>query len=313
MKIPPPMHSTAAAIFAHYEAQADDGLRAHLGGSEIGGECERAIWYSFRWVARSKFDGRTLRLFETGKREEARVHANLRAIGCRMSGLKKQIRVTAVGGHAGGSLDGIVKRLPEAPKTPHLLEVKTHSAKSFADLCKKGVKDSKPQHYAQMAFYCGLAGLTRWLYFAVNKDTDELHIERGEFDRAEFDRLMERASRVVTAAEPPARLNDDKDYFVCKMCRFAPLCHGEALPLVNCRTCLHSTASEGPPAPGMWHCAHYGQWMDAVEQSAECPSHRYIPALLANIAEPIDADAEKNIVFYRRKDGSEFANDRAGI
>lgn len=316
-KIPPPLHSTVAAILKAYEDEQGDGLRAHLGGSEIGGECERATWYSFRWVARSRFDGRTLRLFETGKREEARVHANLRAIGCRVEGLRKQITVSAVGGHAGGSLDGRVRNLPEAPKTPHLLEIKTHNAKSFADLAKKGVKESKPAHYAQMQWYAGLAGLTRWLYFAACKDDDQIHVERGEFDRAEFDRLLAKAERVVTAAEPPAKLSDDPEFYVCKMCRFRGVCHGAEAPLVNCRTCLHSTASLGPPSPGFWHCGwdgfHWGNWLDVHAQSKGCPDHRYIPALLANIGEPIDADEAANTVTYRRNDGTEFVNDRAGL
>lgn len=305
------MHSTAAAIYKAYEDAQGDGLRAHLGGSEIGGECERACWYAFRWVATNRFDGRLLRLFETGKREEARVHSNLRKIGCRVTGLRKQITVSAVGGHAGGSLDGIVKRLPEAPKTPHLLEVKTHGAKSFADLAKKGVRESKPAHYAQMQWYCGLSGLTRWLYFAVNKDSDELHIERGEFDKEAFATLMIRAIRVVEAAEPPAKLSDDPEFYVCKMCRFRGVCHGQAVPLVNCRTCLHSTADA---SDGNWKCARWNHIrMPEQPQKIGCPEHRYIPALLANIGEAVDADEAANTVTYRRKDGSEFVNDRAGL
>lgn len=311
--IPPPLHSAAAAIFAAYEAKQDDGLRAHHGCSETGAECERAAWYSFRWVAASRFDGRLLRLFETGKREEARVFQNLRAIGCKVEGQRKQIRVSFLGGHGGGSLDGIVRRLPEAPKTKHVLEIKTHGAKSFADLGKKGVKDAKPQHWAQMQMYCGLAGLTRWLYFAVNKDTDELHIERGEFDREAFEALMARAERIVTASSPPARLSDDPEFYVCKMCRFRPVCHGQDVPRVSCRTCAHATPSLGPPHPTFWHCGKDRAWVSPGMQLDGCEQHRYIPALLANIAEPIDADEAANTVTYKRKDGSEFVNDRAGI
>ncbi len=59
-----------------------------------------------------------------------------------------------------------------------MLEFKTHSAKSFADLAAKGVEASKPQHVAQMQIYMHLTGITRALYVAVCKDTDALHIER---------------------------------------------------------------------------------------------------------------------------------------
>ena len=44
---------TREAIFSGYEADASDGFRSHLGASLIGKECERALWYDFRWVTRS--------------------------------------------------------------------------------------------------------------------------------------------------------------------------------------------------------------------------------------------------------------------
>jgi hypothetical protein len=315
-KLPAPVHATAAAIYRAYEAQAGDGLRPHLGASEIGHDCDRALWYGFRWAERAQFDGRMLRLFETGKREEARVIDNLRAIGCQVwaDDGDAQFKVTAVGGHAGGSMDGVVQGLPEAPKTPHLMEVKTHSAKSFKELSAKGVKVAKPQHYAQMQVYCGLATLDRWLYFAVNKDTDELHTERGEFDRAEFDRLMAKAQRIITAAEPPARISDDADWWQCKTCRFAAICHGAAAPLVNCRTCMHSTpALNGEP--GGWICEAHKEWLTVDEQRAGCDDHRYIPLTLQRFAEAVDADEVTNAIVYRNTlTGAQFVNaDHPGL
>lgn len=76
-----PPASTREAIFQAYERQADHGFRAHLGASIIGKDCERALWYDFRWATRALHQGRVLRLFETGVREEARLVQNLRATG----------------------------------------------------------------------------------------------------------------------------------------------------------------------------------------------------------------------------------------
>ena len=45
--------------------------------------------------------------------------------------------------------------IPEAPKTWHVLEFKTHNSKSFAKLEKEGVQKSNPMHYAQMQVYMG--------------------------------------------------------------------------------------------------------------------------------------------------------------
>lgn len=51
----------------------------------------------------------------------------------------RQFRVEAHGGHFGGSLDAVALGPLEAPKTWHVVEFKTHSAKSFAELVAKGV------------------------------------------------------------------------------------------------------------------------------------------------------------------------------
>ena len=145
---------TRDAIFAAYEADTRDGFRSHLGASLIGKECERALWYDFRWTTRSKHPGRLLRLFETGQLEEARLVRNLRRTGATVLEVDpetgRQIRVQAHGGHFGGSLDGVAINLLEAPRTWHVLEFKTHSNKSFGDLVAKKVRESKPQHFAQM-------------------------------------------------------------------------------------------------------------------------------------------------------------------
>jgi hypothetical protein len=45
--------------------------------SHIGTECERAIWYAFRWATRARHTGRLLRLFDTGNLAEARFVADL--------------------------------------------------------------------------------------------------------------------------------------------------------------------------------------------------------------------------------------------
>lgn len=63
----------------------DDGHRTHLGASLIGRECSRYLWYVFRWVKSSSFDGRMQRLFQRGHREEAQMIAMLEGIGATCS------------------------------------------------------------------------------------------------------------------------------------------------------------------------------------------------------------------------------------
>ena len=289
---------TRDAIFAAYEADTSDGFRSHLGASLIGKECERALWYDFRWTTKAKFPGRVLRLFETGHLAEERLVQNLRRTGATVLEVDpetgRQFRVQAHGGHFGGSLDGVALNLLEAPKTWHVLEFKTHSAKSFADLAAKRVRQSKPQHFAQMQIYMSLTGLTRALYVAVNKDNDDLYIERVELDTVVSARLLEKAQRVIFAATPLPRISEDPSWYQCRLCDHAEVCHGKQAAEINCRTCLHAT-----PIDGGWHCARHNKSLTEVDQRTACTHHLYLPPLVPGR----QVDAGEGWVEYEFADG----------
>lgn len=306
-KLPEPQHTTVARIYQAYEHDAEDGNRPHLGASLIGHACERYLWLTFRWVNRPKFEGRMLRLFETGQLAEPRFVANLRRIGVEVHDTTpdgKQWRVSALGGHFAGSMDGAAVGLPEAPKTWHVLEFKTHGDKSFKELQAKGVEKSKPMHYDQMQTYMGLTGMERAFYLAVNKNDETLYSERVEFDQVAFAKIMARAERVITANEPPLKCSQDPSWFVCKMCDFHEHCHGDAAPQVNCRTCAHST----PELDGdsKWHCQHMDHEIGLLGQRMGCKSHRYIPILLERFA--TRQDYVNGDVTYTDSTGLPFSN-----
>jgi len=281
-ELPTPAHQTVQAIYRLYEQReaAAGGHRAHLGASVIGHPCERHLWLLFRWAHREAFDGRMLRLFEAGRQFEPRIVAELRAIGVQVHELDErgqQFRVWAHGGHFGGSLDGAALALPEAPKTWSVLEFKTHSARSFAELLSKGVKDAKPLHWAQVQVYMGLTGMERAMYLAENKDTSALYQERIEADPVAFASIMARAERIITATEPAPRISADPAWYECKLCAFHPLCHGQQVPEVNCRTCAHSTAKED----STWRCERHDADGIPVEfQREACDSHVLHPDLV---------------------------------
>jgi hypothetical protein len=307
--LPPPPTPTRSAIYAAYEANRDDGFRDHLGASLIGKSCERALWFDFRWVTPAQFCGRMLRLFETGQLEEARLVRNLRATGATVLDLDpetgRQWRVEAHGGHFGGSLDAVAIGLKEAPKTWHVVEFKTHSVKSFRDLTTKGVTESKPQHWAQMQIYMHLTGITRALYVAVCKDTDDLHIERARADADAAGRLMDKARRVIDAKRPPVRISDDPSWWECRFCSHHPVCHEGAAAALTCRSCLHAT-----PVAGGWHCARFDRALDHEAQRHGCPRHLFVPDLVGGEV----ADAGEDHVIYRMPDGSRWVNDaREGV
>jgi hypothetical protein len=211
----------------------------------------------------------------------------------------RQFKVEALSGHFGGSLDGLAVGLRESPRTWHVLEFKTHSAKSYAQLVAKGVTASKPQHAAQMQIYMHLMGLTRAFYLAVCKDTDALYAERVEADPAEAERLLAKASRIIDAARPPSRISEDPAWFECRMCSHRAVCHEGAMAAVNCRTCLHST-----PVEGGWHCARHDRMRDFGQQLNGCRDHLFIPDLVNGEV----IDATENFVVYRMKDGTDWVN-----
>ncbi len=313
--IPQPQHTTVGAVYRALEAAQDDGNRPHLGASLIGDACERRLWYVFRWAETRRHDGRMLLLFGTGHREEERMLEELRLAGAEVHALDpatgKQFRAGAHGNHFGCSLDGVALKLPEAPKTWHLVEIKTHNQKSWDDLQKKGLKASKPKHQAQMIVGMQLHGLTRAYYYAKNKNTDERDGRRIEADPVEAARLLAKAERIIRAVEPPARCSADPSWYECKYCDYHAVCHGEQVPEPTCRSCAHATPAIDPAVSGdeggRWTCAKWGGAdIPLAEQRKGCTGHRYIPILLEKFATPADVIGDD--VVYDSRTGGRFVN-----
>lgn len=285
MTAPEEFQTIGNLIYAHYASKANDEYRReHLGCSEIGNECERALWLSFRWAERAKFEGRILRLFETGKQEEARIVRNLRdcdLIVTEKDGKGKQHSYSLFGGHLGGSIDGMVMGVPEAPTTWHLLEMKTHNDKSFKDLTKRGVSVSKPVYWAQTQMYMGLSQtqgvveLNRCLYVAVNKNTDEIYSETYSYDARAYQILYAKALRIIKAKESPFRIFNDKEKYPCAWCSYKATCWGDATADKNCRTCTHAE----PQDDGTWFCNQLQKRISYEEQLVGCEQHAMIGGL----------------------------------
>lgn len=308
--IPESPHTTSAAIIRWYESKPQE-HRPHMGASLIGHNCDRYIWLTWRWALKPEFKGRILRLFDTGKREESRLIEELRGIGATVWDVDPdsgdQWRVSACNGHFGGSLDGVAKGLPEAPKSPAVLEMKTHNQKSFDELVKKKVQGAKPQHYDQMTVYMGLMEIDRALYMAVNKNTDDVYCEWVHFDKDRYAQLIARAQRLIESTTPPYRLSTDPEFFECKWCSMWRHCHGGMAAEPNCRTCVHASPVEN----GKWWCEKHRGHQDYADQTMGCNDHLLIPDLVP-YGDP--QDGGENWIAYRHKDtGEHFLNGPAGI
>lgn len=308
--IPANPNTTAAAIDRHWEETQDGGNRPHLGASQIGNECLRALWYGFRWAIKHQHSGRLLRLFNRGQEEESRFCRDLRAIGCRVyerdPRTGKQFNFRDVGGHFGGSCDAIVSGIPESMRD-HVCEMKTHNSKSFADLARHGVEKSKPAHFHQMQLYMHWSGCKRALYLAVNKDDDALYTERVRYDKAIAEADLDKARHIIEAERPPARMSEDPSFYLCKWCDFHGVCHGGEAAEANCRTCVHITPTLDGDA--QWHCSKYHADIDIDNQriGGQCPNHLMIPELVP-YAEAVDASDDENWIEYHMGNSVVFRN-----
>ncbi len=258
--------------------------RDYLGVSSIGHACPRYLWLNFRWFSHDIHEGRMLRLFRRGHREEETVVEDLSAIGLKLDYvLDNQLNID-FGSHVKGHPDGLIlSGVYEAPKAFHSLEIKTHNLKSFTELESKGVQEAKPMHYAQMQ--CEMLGTSlmlridvqRALYVAVCKDDDRMYTERVRLDRKYAEHLVKRGQDIATSDYIPSSLSDDPDFFLCQFCRFHDFCHGCSYPDINCRTCSHFTAEKN----GRCTCACYGGKEIPLEvQRKGCECHVIHPDLV---------------------------------
>jgi len=265
------MSKIVELIDEHHRKNTDT-QRGHMGGSVLGHKCERYLWYMFRWTFKEHFSGRMRRLFRRGQLEERVIVADLRAIGIDIREVGNNQAKVDFGTHISGSVDGIiVKGVPGHTDEKFIAEFKTHNKRSFDLVARKGVKESKPMHYAQMQIYMKGKEIPKALYVAVCKDNDEMYTEIVEFDEELADQLLRKGEFITTADEAPPRLSKDPTWFMCKTCPAKHICHeGQPTKQINCRTCAHSS----PQPDGTWDCTRF----DAEEipedfQRKGCDSH----------------------------------------
>jgi hypothetical protein len=229
--------------------------RTHLGISEIGEDCKRKLYYKFRWFGFEEFEGRMLRLFARGHREEEKYINYLEGIGCkvyRFDNSGKQFRMSGVMGHYGGSCDGVAIT-PWYPD-PFILEFKTHNTKSFTHYVDKGLQISKSKHYDQMCGYGEKLQIQYGLYFPENKNDDDIKVTSIKLDWNRGKELEKKAEEIILAKEPPPRISENPAFWSCQQCFMKNVCHYDAIPLKNCRSCKNSM----PTQDAGWTCAKYG-------------------------------------------------------
>lgn len=262
-------------------ATEDQSRRTYLGASEIGERCSRKLWYKFRWCGQEQFDGRMLRLFARGDREEPVVRDLLNGSGFIVQhpfpgededltefqrAHNERFRFKDCEGHFAGKCDGVAGEgdykkwqnfeIDEDSVEWCLLEIKTWKilgGGNFSDLKRQGVKECEPKYYAQLQTYLGQLGLENALFIAVCKENDDIYIEIVPFNQQDFAVCLSKAESVINATSPPERISNNPTTFSCRYCNFRSLCH-ENTPLHpsnrHCRNCANGHPSTG----GTWDC-----------------------------------------------------------
>lgn len=248
--------------------------RSHLGASSIGEDCWRKLWYQFRWVKLHQAEGRMRRLWDRGHREEEIFEGFLRWAGFSVRNIDpktdRQYVFSKVDGHYGGSTDGKLL-IRWAYNYPIIAEYKTFKDDLFKKLKAEKVKASNPKYYAQMCSYGAEFEVKHALFYAVNKDTDELYRELVTLDWSYAKQLEKKASTIIYADTAPSKLNENAAFWKCKLCTFNGICHYAEPVEINCRSCAN--AKPGPN--GSWLCNLYGAIpKDFIAKG--CPQHKGI-------------------------------------
>lgn len=277
------LDTISTRIYDHYK-QTEEQPRPHLGASQMGEPCDRALWLSFRWAINPGFDGRLLKLFKRGHREEPFLIEDLKSIGLDIREYGDSQRRLKFAPHVGGSVDGIIYGgIPKYENKKHVLECKTMSKKNYEKIIKDGLEKTKPGYYIQVQMYMHETKIDRALFVAVCKDDDRVYTERVRYDKTVAEKSIFRAVRIVNYSRLPEMMTGaHPDLFNCKYCFACDFCHKKAVlkkENINCRTCAHSTPTED----NEWTCEQKefkGYKIPLEKSRIGCSAHTIHPDLV---------------------------------
>lgn len=216
--------TVAAAVDAYYEANQRPRLR--LGLSEIGHPCKRYLWYRHNGYPQTPISGRVLRLFELGNLIEDAVVNDLQLTGFTVHSRQRRVFFEDDDTVLNGHIDGIVEGLIESSQ-PHLLEVKSANAKSFAKI-NGSYEKWQPKYKAQVHVYMLGAKLKRCLVVVYNKDTSELYTERIHLDRDYAVRLLVDVFAALHQTTAPERACPNASWYMAKRCGYYKICFNQS-------------------------------------------------------------------------------------
>jgi hypothetical protein len=185
-----------------------------------------------------------------------------------------QYRISDIMGHFGGSLDGIATFPPGwGIDEPVLLEFKTSGTGSkFTKLADNKMPVEKPDHFAQTSTYGYKYKFRFVLYFCINKNDDDLHIEVAKLDWNLGENMISKAGLIITSQTPPPKLSESPTFQDCRYCDMRDICHEGASIERNCRSCEFATPVDG----GQWQCSVHNGIIPLDFIPTGCPQYKAI-------------------------------------
>jgi len=260
--------------------------RYYLGMSGVGHECERKIFYDFRNVSTNDFGINGVLATQDGHIQEQlfidRIRFFMPEIELITEQRGGQIAVSDCGGHFSGHLDGVICGIFEAPKTWHVWEhkavneTKFNKLKTLAANEKTALKEWDIIYYAQAQVYMHYTDLSRHFLTVSTPGGRDYYSIRTDYNKKDALYYIERAKSIIENNDIPVKLSDKPEYFKCKWCNHQQVCHFNAVPALNCKTCNKLQYQDNT----IFYCTEHKKNIEPAELKNACDNHIYIPDLI---------------------------------
>lgn len=307
-----------------------DEPRHYLGMSQIGEECWRKLFYSFRNANKKKWEAQGVRNIEDGFVQEDIMAIRLQmlsyielytntenipvnSIGMNLISSQKnnnQIGFLLLLDHFRGHCDGMILGIKQAPKTWHVWENKSINESKFNKLEKLKNENEKEAlkkwdeiYFAQAIIYMHCSNTKRHYLTAQTPGGRQYTSCRTDYNKSIADGIITKAKTIIFDNwNIPSKLSEKREFYKCKWCEFSGICHDGDIPLVHCKTCRYSE----PVKNGERHCHYKEQIIDNKQLDEDnCLFHIYNPALLPNVKL---LEQQEDGCVYNTDDGFQFAN-----
>jgi hypothetical protein len=290
--------------------------RHYLGMSQIGEECRRKLFYSFRNAWPEEVPASNIRAIEDGFLQEDIMAKRLRLLPYIQlhtvdpENPQEQIGFSLLMGHFRGHCDGMILGVRAAPGTWHVWENKAVGQSKYNKLEKlkqelgekNALKEWDIIYYDQAIIYMHVSTTTRHYLNVETPGGRDYTSCRTNYDPVQAQIIIEKAKGIIFDNwSIPAQLSYKKEFYKCKWCEFSPICHDKNFPLVHCKTCRYSE----PVNDGKRKCVFKNEIIKDEELHLDsCRNHIYNPALIS--AELIEQ--QQDCCILRNEAGFVFAN-----